>query len=214
MTLTDLRQAERRAFRTAYDDGLWDVLLACVVAMLAIGPLLSESLGDFWSAAVFLPVWAGAYLVIWLIRRWVVAPRVGVVRFGEYRQRRLRTFTLLMLAGNVVALVGGLVCLALAPSAGLAPVIVFCLTVLVFASAAAYFLDTPRLFLYGLLLAVSFAVGEWLFREGYAAHHGFPIVFGVATIVIASVGVVRFVRLVARTRPATSAIGDEPHGEQ
>ena len=50
-----LKEAERKAFRTKYDDGLWDILLGCFFSMFAIAPFLSASLGDFWSSAVFVP---------------------------------------------------------------------------------------------------------------------------------------------------------------
>ena len=57
MTSNDLAAAERRGFRSVVDTGLWDVMLASVVAMFAIAPLLSVRLGDFWSSAVFVPFW-------------------------------------------------------------------------------------------------------------------------------------------------------------
>ena len=50
-----LREAERKAFRSRYNDGLWDILLGCFFLMFVIAPYLSASLGDFWSSAVFLP---------------------------------------------------------------------------------------------------------------------------------------------------------------
>ncbi len=102
MTTDDLKAAERRVFRTAVDHGLWDVFLASMVAMLAIAPLLSETMGDFWSSAVFLPVYAGVYLAIRLIREHVVVPRVGLVQFGSYRKNRLRRFTVVMLTFGVL----------------------------------------------------------------------------------------------------------------
>lgn len=44
MTITDLKVTERNAFRATADDGLWDLMIASVVAMFAIAPLLSGSL--------------------------------------------------------------------------------------------------------------------------------------------------------------------------
>jgi len=211
MTLPeDLRQAERRAFRAAFDDGLWDVLIAAFVAMFAIAPLLSESLGDFWSSAVFVPVLLAAYLVIRLVRSRLVIPRVGMVRVGEFRQRRLLWLTSILLAINVIAFVGGLVASAPGPSSGWAAPIAFWLIVLSLCSVAAYFLDTPRLYGYGLMLAAAVPIGEWLFREGYATHHGYPAMFGLAATVIAAVGLIRFVRLLARTHRAAPMTGDVP----
>ena len=100
----DLIATERRTFRAAVDTGIWDLLIAGVVAMFAIAPGLSVTMGDFWSAAVFVPVWAVLYLVLWLVRTRLVVPRVGVVRFGADRQARLQTSGLILAAVNVVAL--------------------------------------------------------------------------------------------------------------
>lgn len=205
--IEDLREAELRSFRTAYDDGLWDVLVACFVAMFAVAPLLSSSLGDFWSAAIFVPVWLGAYGLIWLIRRTVVSPRVGVVRLGVSRQRRLRTMTVLLLTLNAIAFIGGLIAAVQGPAAGWTTTIVFWLIVLALFSVMGYFLDTPRLYAYGLMLGAAVVIGEWLFREGYVAHHGYPVMFGLATIAIATVGLVRFVRLIGRTQRSTPENG-------
>ena len=68
------------------------------------------------------------------------------------------------------------------------------MTILVGFSLASFLLEIPRVFFYGLLLAVAPIVGEALFVRGYASHHGFPIVFGVSSCVILVSGIVRFVR--------------------
>ncbi|MFC1935998.1 hypothetical protein ACFLX9_04540, partial [Chloroflexota bacterium] len=52
-----LKEAERRAFTKAFQDGLWDILIGCIVLLWAIAPFLSTRMGDFWSSAVFLPFW-------------------------------------------------------------------------------------------------------------------------------------------------------------
>ncbi len=208
MISDDLKAAERRAFRTAVDHGLWDVFLASVVAMLAIAPLLSGTMGDFWSSAIFLPVYGGVYLAIRLIRERVVVPRVGLVRFGPYRKRRLRGFTVVMLIFNVVAALLGIIAF-IAVERGMGEPfipIVFSLIVLVGFSLAAYFLEIPRLFLYGILLAAGSLIGEWLFRRGYVSHHGYPVVAGITAGVIAAVGLIKFALLVRSHGP----VGDGP----
>jgi len=74
-------------------------------------------------------------------------------------------------------------------------------TVLVGFSLAAYYLNIPRFFIYGLLLAVAPFVGEWLWRRGYASHHGFPVVFGIAAAAIAAVGLIKLLVLVRGHAP-------------
>ena len=206
-----LREAERKAFRTTYNHGLWDIFLGCFFLMFVIGPYLSPSLGDFWSSAVFLPFWGLVFLVIRVIRKHVVTPRVGVVKFGLARKTKLAKFTVVMLLVNVIAFILGLVA---AMSFGKVPgqiyTIIFGMILLIGFSIAAYFLDFSRLYIYGLLVGLSPLVGEWLWTHGYATHHGFPITFGTAAGIMILVGVTVFVRLLHDNRVPAEGI---PSGE-
>ena len=195
MTDVDLKRMERATFRSVADSGLWDMLLASLVSMLAIAPLLSGRLGDFWSSAVFLPLFAVILLGIRVVQARVIEPRIGVVEFSRPRRRRLTMLSVIMLVVNVVAFVAGLVAASRAPSLqGPIVPLTMSLMMLVGFSLAAFFLEIPRVFGYGLLLAAAPPVGEALFRRGYASHHGFPVVFGVCATVILVCGIIRFVR--------------------
>jgi len=196
---TDLKRIERATYRSVADSGLWDIFLACIVAMFAIAPLLSVHLGDFWSSAVFLPVFAVVLLVIRVVQVRVIGPRIGVVEFARPRRQRLVMLTVVMLVVNVLALIVGIVAATRAPT-GQGEIISLglSLVILVGFSLAALFLEIPRVFFYGLLMAVAPPVGEALFSRGYASHHGFPIVFGVCATVILVSGIVRFIRFLPR----------------
>lgn len=195
MTEKELERLERSTFLAAADSGLWDVFLAGIVSMLAIGPLLSGRLGDFWSAAVFVPVLLAILVGIRVVQNRVIRPRLGVVQFGSARQKRLKVFGFIMLAVNVAAALLGL----LAATRGsavrteLVPVYLSLVLLLGF-SLVAFFLQVPRVFLYGVLLAAAPPIGETLFQRGYATHHGFPLLFGVCAVVILGSGIIRFVR--------------------
>ena len=211
MIQNDILKAERGTFRAAFDIGVWDILIATVVSMLAIAPLLSVRLGDFWSSAIFIPIVAVVYVTLRAVKQRFVVPRIGVVRLGSYRQARLRRLTAALLIVNVVAAVlGTFFAFRFEPGGGLSPVIALSATLLVGFSLAAYFLNIPRYFFYGLLLAVAPFVGEWLWRRGYALHHGFPIVFGIAAAVIASVGLIT---LLVRVRSIGPRVDGPPAGE-
>jgi hypothetical protein len=191
-----LKDAERKVFQSTFADGLWDVLLGCWFPLqLAIAPFLSVSMGDFWSSAVFLPFWGAVYLVIWGIRKKVVKPRIGRVEFGVARKTRLKKFSAALLIVNVIAFILGIVAFL---GFGSLPVggvpIVLGLILLVGFSSAAYFLDFPRLYVYGLLGALAPLIGEWLYQNMGASHHGFPIVFGTLAGVMILTGLVTFVR--------------------
>jgi hypothetical protein len=200
-----LKEAERAAFTTRFQDGLWDILLGCVILMFAVAPFLSEmGLGDFWSSMIFLPFWALVYLAIHLVRRHIVAPRIGVARFGPSRKARLVWLNVLL---SVVLLAGLLMGLFWVNVAGvptwlhLPPIVLaFSLVALVSFSAAAYLLDFTRLYAYGLLAALSPIVGEWLYVHAGVPHHGYPVTFGLTAGVMILTGLVTFLRFV-REKP-------------
>jgi hypothetical protein len=208
MTDRDLKTLERRTFRAVIDDGLWDVVIATFFAMFAIAPLLSETMGDFWSVLVFLPIWLAAYLVVRVIRRTIVEPRIGTVRFGTERREQLRRLSLGLLVVNAVAAILGALAyigvemdwLSLGDGSIGYP-LGLGIVVLVGFSGAALVTGIPRYHAYGLMLAVAPLVGEWLWRNDLASHHGYPIVFGIAAAIVFIGGMVRFVTLVRSHRP-------------
>jgi hypothetical protein len=194
--VVSLREAERKVYLTATQDGLTDVFIGCIFLAWVIAPFLSVSIGDWWSSAVFVPFWGLLMLAVWLIRKHVVRPRIGAVKFGAARKTRLRKFTVIMLVVNIIAFILGIWASANAGKvSGYAVSVLFGMMCLLFSSIAAYFLDTRRFFLYGLLAGVSPLVGEWLWQNQKASHHGFPITFGVTSGIIILTGLVLFVRL-------------------
>jgi len=203
MTDSDLKRIEQATYRAAADSGLWDLFLASVVAMFAIAPLLSVRMGDFWSSAVFLPVWAVIIVAIRVVQIRVVRPRLGAVEFAPARRKRLLLLTVVMLAMNLVALVVGVVAAIKAPTPdGQIVATGLSLAILVGFSLTAFFLGIPRVFAYGLLLAAAPPVGEALFVRGHASHHGFPVVFSVCAAVILVCGILRFVRFLPKSHGA------------
>ena len=191
-----LKSAERKAFRATFADGLWDVMIGCVFLMFAVAPLLSESLGDFWSSVIFLPFWGLVYLAIWLTRRYVVAPRIGKATLGKPRQRRLVNLGFLMVIINILLLLIGMLAVFIFPSvSGFLMAVILGVVLLFGFSAAAYFLDYPRFYLYGLLLFTAALVGEWLYQNYGVSHHGYPLCYGFVSGVMIVTGLVTFGRL-------------------
>ena len=126
----------------------------------------------------------------------MVTPRIGVVKFGQARKVKLMKFTTVMLVFNVVALILGFVAaLSFRSVPGQMISIIFGMILLMGFSIAASFLDFNRLYIYGLLVGFSPLVGEWLWTQGYATHHGFPITFGTSAGIMILVGLAVFVRL-------------------
>ena len=206
--LISIKELEEKVFRRAVDDGLWDIFLGCFFLMFAIAPLLSRRMGDFLSSAIFIPVWGGAYFLIWLTRRRVVKPRVGRVEFGRTRGLRLERLGIIMLYANaVVFFIGTMAAVGVFGIAGPLYSILFGLMLLMMFSTAAYFLKFSRLYLYGLLGAISPLAGEVLYKYASVPHHGFPITFGITSAIMMMVGTCIFVNLL-RHHPVIEEVPD------
>ncbi|MGW8143781.1 MAG: hypothetical protein ACWGN2_05260 [Anaerolineales bacterium] len=190
-----LKQAERKVFSISFNDGLVDIFISSVVLMFAVAPFLSRSLGDFWSSAIFLPIWGILFIILRWIRIHVVNPRKGAVEYGSHRKRKLSFFSWLMLGVNIVFFVIGLaVGFVLPINLGLGVMIPFSVMVLAFFSLAGYFLEVSRFYVYGLMIAVGPFIGEWLYQTLNVSHHGYPIIFGIYTAVIFLIGLIKLIK--------------------
>jgi hypothetical protein len=191
-----LKQAESKAFKIATQDGMWDILIGCIFLIFAFAPYLSTKMGDFWSSIVFIPFWGLVALGIKLVRKYIIKPRIGVVKFGAARKVKLRKFTLVMLIINIIVFsFGSWLAFNSGILSGQVTSAFFGFICLVLMSIAAYFLDFWRLYIYGLLGGVSPLVGEWLYVNHNASHHGFPITFGITSGIMILTGMVVFIQL-------------------
>jgi hypothetical protein len=155
---------------------------------------------------MFLPLWGIVFLVLRWIRKNLVVPRMGVVRYGPKRRKKMTTFTWVMLMLNVTFMILGIAFALVLRGPGWLNVLPFSAMVLLRFTLAAFLLDLTRFYAYGLMLGLAPIVGEWLYREFGAAHHGYPITFGIATIVIFGVGLVNLL-IILREDPLPA---DEP----
>ena len=203
--MSDLRAIEKQTFRAARDDGLLDVMMAAFVAMFALAPLWSSTLGDFWSSAVFGPIWYVAYLIVRYLQGHVVVPRVGTVQPGIPRQDRLRrigiglTLVLVIAYGVGIAAARGIGSDWLDLTGLVYPIVLGVVAFVVF-SMTAYGLSVWRYYVYGVLVAVAPIVGEGLWQNDLVDHHGFPITFGTVALIMLITGIVRF-STVLRSHP-------------
>jgi len=190
-----LKQAERKVFRASFAGGLIDVGIAAFTLMFAVAPLLSPTLGDFWSSFIFLPFFGIVYLILNWVRKRYVQPRIGHVTFRAERIQRLRRGGMVMLVLNVVFLILGALVYFYVDASGWMISLQFSAVMLLFASLVGYFYDVPQFYFYGLVFALAIPVGEWFWQQGLASHHGFPLVFGVISAGIFIYGVFKFIRL-------------------
>lgn len=197
-----LKDLERGLFKTSIQDGILDIQIGCMLLMFVLPIYLSPKLGDFWSSAIFLPVW---FLVIFGLRAYrkkVVQPRVGIIKYGSYRVKKLTRLNIVILVFNLLALLLGLFSFinfsalsAWFPAAG------FSLIMLIGFSLGGYMMEMPRLYLYGILISAAPLIGEYLYQNYGASHHGFPITFGFLSAALVLTGLIILIRLLGKYPP-------------
>lgn len=199
----DLNKADRRVFSASIDDGLLDIFISSVTLMFVLGPItttylnafLGDTWGDFIGTVMFIPLWVMVFLVLRWIRKNLVVPRMGLVKYGPTRKKKLSKFSWVMMTLNVIFLIAGFVMSVVPRGSGWLSVLPFSAIVLISFTIAAYFLDITRFYVYGLLLGLAPILGEWLYREFGVAHHGFPVTFGIATLIIFLVGLIKLLSI-------------------
>ena len=150
----DLKAIEKRAYMKYHQDGVWDIFLGLI--MLAMGLMMIEVLNITWYTVLV----AVACIFMTVAKKLVTFPRIGFVKFGRERKKK-KINTIVVLS---ISFIFGMVMFfgmmyfgdSLRESKVLLPLIIALWPVIVF-SAMAWFLDHPRLYLYGLLFGAMFS---------------------------------------------------------
>ncbi len=105
-----LKELERKAFRSAYQDGLMDIYLGGTIASFTVFAETLQSTDGLTTWQRFLIFLAGCVisnLIFWVGKIFITVPRIGQVKFRPARQRRIRTLIIVLsvIVGVQVAIV-------------------------------------------------------------------------------------------------------------
>ena len=168
----NLKDLERKAFRSTFQDGLWDIFIGFLFTQFAIAPFLGElGLGDFWSSVVLFPIYMIVLAGVMLMKKYVVAPRLGLVQFSKKRKSKFKKLILMTNVILVIGIIGGVffVDLSKLQIKWLFPA-TFSLMLLIGFSMAAHLLDLTRFYIYGAINSLAIVIGELLYRFAGASH--------------------------------------------
>ncbi|MFZ5516937.1 MAG: hypothetical protein ACOY90_09890 [Candidatus Zhuqueibacterota bacterium] len=197
----NLSDMERKAFRSTFEDGLLELLIMCFTLQFALAPYLSQwGMGDFWSSAIFMPLYLIALVGYVQGKKHMTAPRVGLATYSEKRRTKIRKLNFYLAFMVLAGIFMGVIALQFTGTTlatWLFPAVMSFLLLFAF-SMAGYYLDVPRLFYYGVLLSLLVPLGEVLFWRGYVSHHGYPLVFGIGTVVLFFNGIFHLVRFMTK----------------
>jgi hypothetical protein len=93
----DLKNIEKKAFRSVNQDGLLDIQIGGVVLSMSVLPFITDSeTFPILGFGLFLAGLILSYLVFWVGKKYITIPRMGQVKFGPRRQRRKLTLVLVL----------------------------------------------------------------------------------------------------------------------
>ena len=78
----NLKEIEKRSYRAYFQTGVYDVAFGVLILSFAIAPVIRDVIGRFYIPIVIIP----AALIILLGMKYLIVPRVGIVKYGEKRE--------------------------------------------------------------------------------------------------------------------------------
>jgi len=103
----NLKEIERKAFRSTHQDGLWDILLGLIVISMAVYMYRPDEGYGPRNQLLMLAGFSLSFLVFWAGKQFITVPRMGLVLFGPLRKRKATTLAIIM--GAVVLVQVGIV---------------------------------------------------------------------------------------------------------
>jgi hypothetical protein len=90
----DLKQIERNAFRSVYQDGLWDIYYGLIVICMSF--FIFRPASGYSPMNIILAVcsFGLSYALLWAGKKYLIQPRMGQVTFGPARQKKKKVMAI------------------------------------------------------------------------------------------------------------------------
>ena len=200
----DLKELERKAFRSTFQDGLWDIYLGLLLLQMGLGPFATRTeLPIPWILVIALLFVALVFTGFYLAKKYITLPRIGMVKFSPERQKKRKKVTLVLslsvLLGLILAVLGMVIAresLTWSFPVWIVPFGIFAVNSVVVFSLGAYYMDYSRAYYYGWFFALAFPgdimVAEYLDMT-------FPLVSSSLSTVMVVIGLFYFIRFLRET---------------
>jgi hypothetical protein len=180
MEQLNIKALEKKAFRSFFRDGIYDVFLGTILLSLGLPLILREFGWIHWETmtiplVISIILNVGALVFFVFGKKYITAPRLGIARFGKTRKRKMMHVKLLLVISVLIGVVTFfLTMFKILPVGGNTGIpaagVIFGIQVLIVFGLAAYFMDFTRLYLYALLFAVSLPITFWLKKNSSLAY--------------------------------------------
>lgn len=208
-----LKELERKAWKSTFSDGIWDIYLGLLLLNLGFITILNRSgLPKAASYPFSLVYLLACVLVLWAGKKFITVPRLERVRFGEQRQK-LRNWGRAGLFLGVLVLAALILLFTVARSGAVAaaglelwfPAILALITLLA-GGLAAFLTDFTRLYIIAILYTIPFPLV--VYADQLAGVDLALVGFTLPGVLIVLMGVVMLVRFLRAYPPAESEVYD------
>lgn len=185
----DLEALEKRAWTSMFQDGLWEIIIGLMLLTMTLGITMDElGASDTMRQVITIPMFFLGVPILYLGKKYMTIPRLGIVKFSDYREKRKLRMLQIMLAGFISTLmIWGAMSLMDVPSALLGTVLVSTLIFVTFLTLANYF-QYRRFYLIAALVAVGEPIIYSLREYTEVAHVGL-IAFGIPAMICIIMGI-------------------------
>jgi uncharacterized membrane protein len=204
MTTFNLTDIEKKAYRSTFQDGIWDIFLGLILLILAVLALLSNrGMPEGQQMTVLIVLQAVALAVFIGGKKCITVPRMGFVKFGPQRKAKIKKSRIVLLASVVAGMVVFLVALLAMRSSSAGPSrlmnfmpLAWVVNAIIVFSLLAYYLDCPRLYAYGVLFALPVPFDMAI--KKFAGVNLSPVTFAVPATFMLAIGAVLLVRFLRK----------------
>jgi len=191
----NLKELERRAWRSFYEDGVWDIFFGLILLALTVNAFMS-AIGI--SSGIQMVIFIAVELVAmtWMIvgKKYITTPRLGRVTFKKSRKRRLWMLVLLGVSVFIaVVFLYGMIRENDQIINQVTVPVIWAINCIVVFGVLAYLLDFGRLYFIGLLFALTVPFNEFVLIRLSDADLGY-VAFGIPTLVVLVMGGIIFIR--------------------
>ena len=203
----NLKELERKAWRSFFDDGLWEIYLGVLLALMGVSSFMdSLKLTEATHMGIYISLLIIVMLGFWAAKRFITVPRIGRVKFGTERKKRRIKTSLVLFASVVFGFILFLVLDGVArgdisrdlPWKVIVPA-AWALNMLLVFGLMGYFLEFERLYFIGLVYAIVLPLDAILQKA--AEMRIAPYMFVCAGFIIVAVGII-YLRRFLRNYPA------------
>ena len=200
----DLRGLEKKAWRSAFQDGIWDIYFGWLFLGLSIAPF-GDTFGlpgDVGSMIIVICWNTIAVLFLILGKKYITVPRIGFVKFGAKRKKVKKSLLGFLIFNMILAFLLLFVNISgffnwLNIGVLTEPLVIGLLLITVPLSVLAYFLEFHRLYIYAIFFGLGFFISELLYPLVGAPLDLF-LSQGMIGIAVFSIGLVYFVQFLRK----------------